>query len=250
MIIIYLGRMGSGKTSSCVRDIINNEEDKITFSNIIIKKKNKNVIQINRGMIIKKDVVGYTREGKEKAVLSLNSDFWKEQREKYKSLNVVLDEAHAIGFESRRSMSKENLILNDFVALLRRILGEAEGSSGNLILITQLGNRLDNRLRELANNVIYHKCHYQRICKNCGLIIHESNEDLNTYKTCPNCNYNKFEKKNYIIERWEFANTDYCNEWLERKTKTYHKHYFITDIETSAFPFYDTYQWDNLISEY
>jgi hypothetical protein len=199
-------------------------------------------------MIFIKKHIGYTNQGREKFSLKFNQDFWKQARDKYTTLNVVIDEAHSI-LDSRRSMSHKNQIMNDFIALLRRILGDSGDGYGELILITQLNRRLDIIAKELATSVHYHKCHYIKNCLKCGLKIKECNEDKNKFIRCPTCKGHRFKKTNFVIEKFEFENTELLDFWLENKVKTYHKHYYITDIE-QYFKYYDTYQWENLISEF
>ena len=243
-----IGKMGSGKTACMVREMILNKDDKTTFANIIIHKKCKNVVQIKREMIINREQISTKKDGTPIYKYEFNSEFWKETRQKYNGINVVLDEAHTL-IDSRRAMSKENVIMNDFMALLRRILGDSGDGYGELVLITQLGRRLDVIARELATSVHYHIAHYQRQCRGCCYTFNEHNEINDKINICPICGNNKFKKFKFIIEKFEFENVDMCDIWIETGRKTYFKHYYITDIE-QYFPYYDTFQWENLISEY
>jgi len=248
MIRIMLGKMGSGKTASMVREIVNNDDKKTTYSNIIMKKKTDHVITISRDMIIQKELQHTTKTGKEIYALKLNDAYWKDLSKKKIGINVVLDEAHTL-LNSRRAMSKENEILNDFMSLLRRILGDSGDGYGELILISQLGRRLDINARELCTSVHYHVCHYIKTCKKCSLSIRENNEQLIKTKRCPKCQDHRFRLHDFIIEKFEFQNMDDCDFWLETRRKTYFRHYYITDIE-KYFSYYDTFQWENLISDY
>jgi hypothetical protein len=242
-----LGKMGSGKTACMVREMVKNDNEKTTYSNIILKKKKKNVEQINRSMIIHKEIDHITRDGRKIYKYRLNDAFWKEQSQK--GINVVLDEAHTL-VDSRRAMSKINGIMNDFIALLRRILGDSGDTGyGELVLITQLGRRIDVNARELATCIHYHIAHYQKTCKKCGFTVKENNEQPIIMKNCPKCNGYKFSKHNFIIEKWEFTSMEQCDGWIEAGIKTYYKHYYVTDIE-EYFSYYDTFQWENLISDY
>ena len=237
MIRLILGKMGSGKTASVVREMCLNIDDKITYSNIIIKnnKKYPFIKQIKRDMIITKDK-------------TFNKEYWIELSKKNKAINVVLDEAHTL-IDSRRFMSKENKIMMDFIALLRRVLGDSGDGYGELILITQLGRRLDIISRELATNVQYHICHYNMQCLNCSCVYKENNESKEKIKFCIKCGCRKFKRYNFVIEKFEFENCDDLNYWINTREKSYFKHYYIMDIE-KYFPFYNTHQWENLISEY
>ena len=251
MIRLMIGAMGSGKTACMVREMVNNDDEKTTFSNIILKGKgvNKKVVQINRGMIFKEKVIKTKANGEQVTKLTFNDDFWKGTREQFPfGINVVLDEAHTL-LDSRRSMSKENVIMNDFMSLLRRILGDSGEGYGELVLITQLGRRLDINARDLATSVHYHRCHYKRTCAKCKFNFWETNEVYQKPKLCPRCGNRKMTKSDFVIEKWEFDSVDKVDMWLEHGHRSYQKHYYITDIE-DYFKYYDTFQWENLISEY
>jgi DNA-directed RNA polymerase subunit RPC12/RpoP len=241
-----LGKMGSGKTACMVREMVLNEDGKTTFGNIIMKSKKSNVVQINRSMIfIDKE---FEIKGKKVIKTVFNADFWKGIKDTYPDgINVVIDEAHTL-MNSRRAMSGDNVIMNDFMSLLRRILGDS-GGYGELTLITQMGRRLDVNARELATSIHYHVCHYKRTCSKCGFFFWETNEIYQKPKHCPACGGKRLVKSEWIIEKWEFDSMDSLDMWIDHNIKTYQKHYWITDIE-KYFKHYDTFQWENLISEY
>jgi predicted Zn-ribbon and HTH transcriptional regulator len=245
MIRIVLGLQGSGKSASVVREMIRTPHKKY-YSNIIITdKKIKNVIQITRDMIIKKEVISVNKNGKETTKLSLNADYWKNAE---KGISVVIDEAHTL-MDSRRAMSKVNNILNDFIALLRRVLGDSGETNSELIIITQLGRRLDVILREMCRHVLYHICEWTITCTHCGFAVRENNEKEPKLRNCPKCNGYKFKRNDFHIHVWEFKSMTDCDIWLETKIKTYYSHKVILDIEVSGFPFYNTFQWENLITD-
>jgi len=221
-----------------VREMVLNKDMKTTYTNIILKKKT-NTIQINREMIFTKKKI----DKKEKIVF--NAEFWKQVKEDNDGINVVIDEAHTL-INSRRAMSNSNMVMNDFLALLRRILGDS-GGYGELVLITQLGRRLDINARELATSVHYHLCHYRKECA-CGVSYWENNEKYGDTNKCPECG-KAMKKVEFIIEKWEFASMDDYDMWNCNRIRTYKKHYYVTDIQ-DYFKFYDTFQWENLISEY
>ena len=139
---IVVGNVGSGKTLGVVRDMFLDGERIKTYSNI--KTKLKNQIDINPDMIIKKEIEGTKkkRNGEEENIYkySLNLEYWTNIKE---NINVVIDEAHSI-INSRRSMSKINILLTDWMALVRRILTSKDniGKAGTLILITQFASVL------------------------------------------------------------------------------------------------------------
>ena len=232
-----------------VREMKLNTDDKTTFSNIILKGKKHHTQQIDRSMIFTEKVIKVKKDGEKVTKLIFNSEYWKDTRDKFPDgINVVIDEAHTL-IDSRRSMSTENVIMNDFMSLLRRILGDSGEGYGELVLITQIGRRLDVNARELATSIHYHMCHYKRTCAKCGFNFWETNEIYQKPKVCPRCSNRKMIKSNFIIEKHEFDSMDNLDMWIEHGQKSYVKHYYITDIE-KYFKFYNTFQWSNLISEY
>lgn len=250
MIRLMLGLMGSGKSACMVREMVLNIDEKTTFSNIILKKvKKKNHVQINREMIFAEQVIKIKKDGEKVTKLILNSEYWKSISTKYPfGINVVIDEAHTL-INSRRAMSNENVIMNDFMSLLRRILGDSGEGYGELVLITQLGRRLDVNARELATSVHYHICHYKRTCAKCKFNFWETNEIYQKPKLCPRCSHRKMTKSDFVIEKWEFTSMEALDLWLDHKIKSYQTHYYIVDIE-KYFVNYSTLQWENLISDY
>ena len=131
---IVIGNVGSGKTATSVLDMLNNTHGRKTYSNIQTTLPNQ--IDIDPSMIIKSEVVDTkvnkkTGEAIPVKEFSLNMDYWKGIKE---PIDVVIDEAHSV-LNSRRSMSKVNIILTDWMALIRRILGSNDSGHGELVLI-------------------------------------------------------------------------------------------------------------------
>lgn len=248
MIKIILGNVGSGKTAFAVREMYLNKSRRKTYSNIVTKLKNQ--INITPEMIIKKEVIDYkknrkTRENEPVYKYSLNVDYWKKINE---PINVVLDEAHSI-INARRSMSKINIVVSDWIALIRRVLGQAEADYGELVFISQLERRLDVIAKDMATNVLYTRCHYFKSCKKCGITWQENSELPEPLMECPACKSWQIKKYNYNIEVWHFRNMEYFNLWFEFQHKSFYKHYIITDIE-QYFKYYNTMQWENLFDSY
>ena len=247
MIKSILGNVGSGKTASIVR-YMRDHPYKIFVTNIDVKGKNfSHVIKLKANMIIKKEVTSIKKNGEENFKLSLNIDFWKELLKKHKTLNVVIDEAH-IFFNPRRSMSKLNILMTDFLALLRRVLGSSDGT-GELILITQLSRRLDIIAKEMTNEVTYCIHHFITYCKKCGLSWQESNEDADRTELCPECNSYHLGRRNSTIEIYKFTDFESFEMWSATGQKSYFKRYLITDIE-DIFGNYETLQFNDLFTEY
>lgn len=244
MISLYLGSIGSGKTASAVREISKRIKFQKIYSNITLKGKlkNSNFAQLTDEMIFSttEDKKGNIKPDK------LNIEFWKKQINE--PVTIVLDELHNL-INARKATSKINIIMGDFLALLRRIIGSVDKGAGELIGITQLPRRLDVVFREMATNVKYHICYYRKTCNNCGYNWIENSESPETKYICPNCQHTQLKKHNHIIEVFAFRNINDFYSWLELRQNTFYKHYFINDIE-DYFKFYDTYSWDNLISKY
>jgi len=242
---IFLGNVGSGKTAALVKEMFNSEID--YYSNIKTQHiKNNHLIKAEN--IIKKEFVRRKKNGEEIYKLEFNKTYWQSLRKKTRVMNVVIDEAHTI-FNSRRATSKRNIIMSDFVALIRKILSGTESGWGDLTFISQLDRRIDIIAQEMATNIRFYVCHYLKTCKKCGFNWQENNETPEKYVYCPACGCYEIKKHTHIVECWHFKDLNHYQLWKLRDMETFHRHYFITDIE-QYFPFYDTFQWDNLLSEY
>lgn len=213
------------------------------------KKLVPHVHELKHDHIIKKNVleVKQKRDGSSEPVYEyqVNKEFWQKQT---KPVSVILDEAHSI-VNARRAMSKLNVCVTDWLALIRRVLGQSEAGYGELVFITQLPNRIDIIAREMATQVRYHICHFTKTCKRCGSSWKEHSEMPEPSWSCINCHSPQVKKHNHVIEVWHFSNMQSYMGWKEFGMQTYYRHYMINDIE-DFFPLYDTMQWDNLISEY
>ena len=247
MIRIDVGNIGSGKTASAVRDLLHNRTGRLVYSNIVTKSLPNNKV-IKPSMIYEKVLVKEVkkRDGTFEPVYDykLNDGYWRSIKE---PISVVIDEAHQI-MNSRRSMTKKNIIITDWIALLRRVLGGADKGYGELVLITQLPRRLDTIARDMASQVRYHRCHYQKSCKNCGMTWAEQNDNPEPQWQCMRCGGYEIIKHNHVIEVWHFANMQSYEAWQFWGMESFHRHYYVHDIE-KVFPLYDTLQWDNMFTE-
>lgn len=244
MIQVYVGGMGSGKSACAVRNLCINPSRKITFSNIITKGIPNNIL-LEPGMIFKKELIGTKKTGEEIFDYKINEQFWQETVAKYKSVNLIIDEVHFM-YDSRRSMSKKNILMNNFLSMIRRALGKNTAGYGLLTLITQYERRLDTLAADAATNVQFHICRYEKYCKACGYYWQENNESPEILFRCRRCGHHDIHIRNYSIEVWHFANLDNFRMWRIIGRRTFHNHYLIHDIE-KYFPLYDTLQWDNLL---
>jgi len=245
MIRISLGNVGSGKSACAVRDMITDRTGRRIYSNILTRKIERNSI-LNINMILKKNLVGMTGRKKDvpKYSYTLNADFWKSINE---PISIYLDEAHTI-FNSRRSMSSKSIVIAEWLSLIRRVIGGAESGHGEILFITQLPNRIDVIARDMANQVRFHRCHFLKSCKDCGLTWKETNDDPEPVWKCYRCESYDIIKYDHRIEVFHFSDMKMYEAWNFFGMKSYHRHYFINDIE-DVFPLYDTLQWDNLFSE-
>lgn len=241
MILIYLGNVGSGKTACAVREMAINHDMKY-YSNISTKLNNN--VMLKSSMICQKEILGSKKNGEPIESLTLNVDYWKNIKE---PINVVLDEAHSI-LNSRRAMSKVNIVVTDWIALIRRVLGEDSQGMGDLVMITQLPQRIDVICREMAHQVRYHCCHYRKVCSACNASWEENTDMPEVSKQCYACGSGKLKRHNFSIEVKVFPGMQAYIAHKIYGMQTYFKHYYVTDIET-YFPLYNTLQWDNMFSD-
>jgi len=243
MIRIFLGNIGSGKTISAVREMFFNEAKIPFYTNIQTNMNHCHMLKPY--MIATKELVKETKTGDKKYKYNVNKDFWINLK---KPVSVVLDECHSM-LNSRKSMSSQNTVLNDWLSLIRRVVGESSTQQGEITFITQLVNRIDLVAREMATNIRYHICHYYKTCLKCGTSYYETSESPELLKSCPRCHHHELYKHSHSIEVYHFANLSKYEGWkVWGIPNTYHMHYMIDDAE-KYFPLYNTLQWDNLLEE-
>lgn len=247
IITLILGNVGSGKTASMVRMMKKNQH-KNFITNINVKGKDfKHCIKLKAEMILKRTYIRTKTTGEDVHKLELNTEFWKELILKYKTMNVVIDEAHQF-FNPRRSMSKINIIMTDFLSLLRRVLGSVDGN-GTLYLVTQLSRRLDIISKEMSTDIQFCIHHYIKQCGKCGLKWSENNESSIKFEDCPKCKSHRVKKIKSQIEVFKFQNIEKFMDYYNFHNKTYYARYYINDIH-KIFNNYDTLQFDDLLSQY
>jgi len=246
MIRISCGNLGSGKTACEVRELFFNRFHRNTYSNIITKGL-KNNITLKPEMIITQTISDYhkNKKGDLEPVYKkeLNTKFWQEIKE---PINLVLDEAHSI-INSRRSMTKVNIILGDWLALMRRILGENSSGYGELVLITQVPQKLDVNFRDLCTQVRYHKMWYTKICSKCRYSWPEHTDMPESVSFCPKCKSFNLKKQDHAVEIKKFSSIEKYGQWKDTGIKTYYTRQIIHDLkDLNIFNMYNTFQWDNL----
>jgi len=255
MIRIFLGNVGSGKTISIIKELVDNENNPYylpTYSNIITKDKGKyktpKNMMLTRDMLIKKVLVETKTSGKEVFKTKFNADYWLDAREQLNGFNVVLDEAHTL-FEARSFMSRQNRVMNDFLALIRKVCSNPNADS-TLTLISQLDSRLDVNARKMCTEVRYHVCLYDKKCNKCGAywVEHSELSDFKKNKQCPNCGGYSLTKFNFRLIVHFFDNMKQYEDWKYSKMNTIKQTIKINGVE-KYFKFYDTFQMSDLISE-
>lgn len=148
MIKLFIGGVGSGKSVSVIKEIL--DRNKKCFVNFSTKVKGCSRLEIDQ--IIKEEIVGYKKNGDEITKKVVNWGYWNDLLEKGKEFDIYIDEAHNI-MHSRRSMSSWNTLFTMWLSQIRKILGSSETS--NLYLITQRVGGLDVSARDLCHEIIY-----------------------------------------------------------------------------------------------
>ncbi len=245
MITICVGNPGSGKTVSAVRDMMLSQRP--TYSNIKTMSVPNNHM-INHEMIIKKDLIK-TIKKKDGSLepqykLSLNVEYWQGLE---KPIDIVLDEAHTI-MNPRRSMSKINIIITDWLALIRRAVGSQGSNQGHLYLITQLPGRIDVIARDMATQIRHHTCYYVKSCEKCNVSWREHTDIPEPQITCPKCYEPDLTISDHSILIHYFSSMNNYYYWVDAGQKTYYRKSIIRNVQ-DYFPLYDTLSWENLMSE-
>jgi len=137
------GGIGSGKSLTIVKERVDRYKQK-AFVNFKLTGIPSTRLKYEH---LFKQVVETNDKGKESTKMKLNFAFWNKQT-KTGGFDIYLDEFHNV-MSSRRSMSKKNILLSDWLSQVRKILGQTE--KNNLYLITQKVKRIDVTSRDLAH---------------------------------------------------------------------------------------------------
>lgn len=140
MIITIIGGIGSGKSLSCVKHIVDSKNFPITN----FKLKN---IKYHRLMY--ENIIQELKEDR-KIKYKVNWDFWEKFQNK-NNYSIYLDEAHSL-ISARTSQSLRNRGLNLWVSQIRKILSDS--TDNHLYIVTQLPRMIDVIFRELTQVVI------------------------------------------------------------------------------------------------
>ena len=150
MIKLIIGGIGTGKSISIVKEII--DRDRKCFVNFTVKFNKAERLKLD--MITHDVIKGYDSKNRPIIKQEVNWDFWNQLKNNGEEFDIYIDEAHNVA-NSRRSMSNQNKNFNDWLAQIRKILGSSEKS--NLYIITQRINGIDISLRQLCHEIIYMK---------------------------------------------------------------------------------------------
>ncbi len=252
MITALLGKVGAGKSASMIREMLHNPTNMPTFTNIKTYGI-ANVYQITADMIIRRELLRTKKNGEKVYKYSVNQEFWQAAVKKFGAIRIVLDEIQNIA-NARRSMSSVNKVVNEWLSMTRRVVGDSPDGRGEMFVIAQMDAQLDSILKGMATSARYHVMHYQKLCHDCHHMWSETNETSEPLWVCPACGAPRqaIVKCNHVIEVWHFASMGLYQAWNEMgrpRRKCYHSHYMINDIE-SVFDKYDTIQWENMINDF
>lgn len=148
MIIIFVGGIGSGKTLSIIKELV----ERSKYSRAFVNFSTRNIPNTER---IRLDwIVGKTQVEKGKKLVekkTVNWEFWNALKNEKKRFSIYLDEVHNI-LDSRRSASTYSVLISHWLSQIRKVLEQSERD--HLYVITQKINRVDIRIRDLAHWII------------------------------------------------------------------------------------------------
>ena len=226
-----------------------NKQQMSHYTNIIPKKPKvtKQMLKITPSMIVTKTLIKTTQH-KDGSVtpeykLEFNKQFWMDAK---RPLSVWLDEAHEM-YDSRRSMTKIATIMNNFSAMIRRVLGESD-AEGDFNIITQLDRRIDVIAREMAHQVLYYVCYYWKSCTKCGCRWPENSEMPDKRKWCPRCECPHLKKYSFVVRVRHFAGIKAYDAWKDWGVCNWYKDERLKDV-SEYFQYYDTMQWENFLTQ-
>ena len=237
MIRVFLGNLGSGKTACAVKEIMDDESGRLTYTNTrLIRVPNTVFIRPCDVIQVVKD-----KDNEKKRLYQLNVEYWKKQK---KPLNVLWDEIHLTA-SARRSMSKANLVLSQFLAMARRITGFDKRGYGCFTFVAQKERTIDVNIRELCNEIIYHISYWKLTCEDCGRYTYPNSEQQQILR-CLACGSWNVQKSDLYILRMFFNKWENYYRWCEGEGGRFHfKRQFVYDIE-DYFKHYDTLQISNI----
>lgn len=137
MIIAFIGNVGSGKTVSMVKSIVDYKG--VAYTNFNLKDCDYTRLKFEDLIILK-------NEKKD-----VNWKKWDEIRGKHKYFSIFLDEVDEL-INARASMTKRNMLLSRWVAQIRKIL--KDNPDNHLFISTQTPRKIDVNFRDLTHIVV------------------------------------------------------------------------------------------------
>lgn len=242
MIRIYLGKLGSGKTVSAIREIKKDRSGRMNYTNI--GNKLSNSIIIKGSDIVTRKLIEVKKSGQEVFKYEFNLNFWNQQK---KPLNVVWDEIHLVA-NSRESQSKLNRAMSRFLSMGRRITGYDDSGYGHFIFIAQASRTIDVNIKDLCNEIRYHIMYWILECKKCHASVWVSSE-MKEVEVCLYCGSWKLKRTNFKVQVFKFSDWINYQKWIEGWGKFYFEKLWIMDIE-NYFGFYNTHQTETIFDEF
>jgi hypothetical protein len=247
MIKIFLGNLGSGKTLHAVKEIVEDNSGRMTYTNLILKG-------VNNAVYIKpEDVIKKIESDKGKVKLDLNLEYWQKQK---RPLNVVWDEIHLMA-NSRSSTAKPNMVLSKFLAMGRRIVGRDDKGYGTLIFIAQKERTVDVNIRELADEIYEHISWNKIHCHDCNLNEVQSSNNARVsddalIRTCARCHSAALSVSLIRVEVKIFTGSSRASCWENYFDNKHKKSMYLCNLH-KYYKYYDTMQiaslWDSFIED-
>lgn len=249
MIILSLGKMGSGKTLTEVSRILKYRGNRQIYTNIHLTKPNEQIRKLTSDMLVKKKLVSEKkkRDGtiEQKYKYVYNVKYWEDIKEPTK---LIIDEG-ALFLNARDSMNAFNKAFTKWLYLIRRVLKQSEEEQGNMVLIAQVGRTVDVIARELANLIRYHRKFFWKVCQDCKTKIFTHNDHFEgAYQYCRVCGSENIRQNLVFIRIYHFNDTYRFENWLYNESV---KPNLITTLHNPQkyFNEYDTEQFDGLIED-
>lgn len=216
MIIFFVGGIGSGKTISMIKDIVDRKQR--AYTNF----KMYNTPSYKRLEV--RDLVKITKARKKaKLNYKVNFKFWNQQLKRKEPFDIYIDELHNIA-NSRTGSRRLNIAMNLWIAQVRKILQGNEDN--NICITTQRPMSIDVGWRDLT--------HFWVVCKKITLPV-DTKTEL--------CNGHKLNLPVSVVQRRWFSTLKDCMDYMmlgiDRSVKkdkflanNYYKYYNTFDIIT------------------
>lgn len=156
VIICIFGGIGSGKTLTAVKTIVQSGDYCLT---------NFKLKHIKHHRIKYSDII---IKGEKKEDWHVNWEFWDNIRKNNKNFSIYIDEIHNI-IHSRNSMSKSNILMSKWVSQIRKIL--QDNPNQHLYIISQSIRKIDVDFRELAS--VFIRCYKMETKKGNYIFVNE-----------------------------------------------------------------------------